>query len=218
MMVAFQVRHRGSDQLDCRCHVNDRLVSIIYHFTEDKHENNDLAYHITVGGTVDMRCGFVFIQLDIAFQRRVNLGGNEITIAGTGASDKNLDNSTWGLAGSYGWFVNNNWEVLLRQSVNFSDLPGDNSWSGSTRLGADYHWNLGKWRPFVGLNIGGIYGDGVNDSGIMGPDIGVKYYVKPDTFVFLQTEYQYFFDDSDDVTDNFSEGAFAHSVGVGFSF
>lgn len=147
-----------------------------------------------------------------------NTGGSEVTLAGTGTNDKHFDHGSWGLSGSYGWFLDNNWEVVLRQSFNYADLPGANAWSGSTRIGADYHWNLGKWRPFLGVNIGGIYGNHTTDTGIAGPDVGVKYYVKPDTFVFLQTEYQYSFRNSNDVTDNFSRGNYAHTIGVGFNF
>ena len=36
--------------------------------------------------------------------------------------------------------------------------------------------------------------------------------------LLLQTEYQYFFDNSDDVADNFDDGAFVHTVGLGFTF
>ena len=145
-------------------------------------------------------------------------GSREFTLAGTGSNDKDFDHGSWGLAASYGWFTNKNWEWVIRQSVTYSDLPGDNASSGSTRLGADYHFDLGKWRPFIGANIGAIYGDAVNNTGIAGPELGVKYYVKPETFVFLQTEYQFFFDSADEVDDNFDDGAFAHSVGVGFNF
>lgn len=52
----------------------------------------------------------------------------------------------------------------------------------------------------------------------MSPELGVKYYVKPDTFLYLQTEYQFFFEDADVIDDNFEDGAFVHMAGVGFNF
>lgn len=145
-------------------------------------------------------------------------GAQEFTLSGTGSNDKEFDHGTWGVAASYGRFIDANWQWVIRQSVNYSDTPGDNSGSASTRLGADYNFDFGRWRPFLGLNIGYIYGEAVDNTGIGGPEIGVKYYAKPETFVYLQTEYQFFFEDSDELTDNFDDGAFAHSVGIGFNF
>ncbi len=145
-------------------------------------------------------------------------GMKEFTIVGTGSNDNDFDHGTWGLAASYGWYASDNLEWVIRQSINYSDLPGDNAASASTRIGADYHFNMGKLRPFIGANIGAIYGDAVNNTGIAGPEIGVKYYVKPETFLYAQMEYQFFFDSADDVNDNFDDGAFAHSVGIGFNF
>jgi hypothetical protein len=144
-------------------------------------------------------------------------GDREVTIAGTGSNDKNFDHGSWGLSASYGWFTSENWAWVLRQSFNYADLPGDNVWWGSTRIGGDYHFGTGRLRPFIGANIGMIYGD-VDDTGIVSPELGIKYYVKPETFVYLQTEYQFFFDDMDEIDDNFDDGAFVHAVGVGFNF
>lgn len=145
-------------------------------------------------------------------------GDREVTVAGTGSNDNDFDHGSWGLSASYGWYATENWEWVIRQSLSYSDLPGDNAGSGSTRIGADYHFNMGNLRPFIGANIGAIYGDAVDNTGIAGPELGVKYYVKPETFVYLQTEYQFFFDSANEVDDNFDDGAFAHSVGVGFNF
>lgn len=145
-------------------------------------------------------------------------GAQELTLSGTGTNDDGFNNGSWGIAASYGKYLDDNLQWVLRQSVNYADTPGDNSGSASTRLGIDYNFDLGNWRPFVGINIGYIYGDAVENTGIASPEIGVKYYVKPETFLFVQTEYQYFFDDTDGLTDNFDNGAYAHSLGVGFNF
>lgn len=145
-------------------------------------------------------------------------GSREFTLAGTGSNDKDFDHGSWGLGASLGWYTSENLEWVVRQSITYADLPGDNATSASTRVGVDYHFNLGNWRPFVGVNIGAIYGDAVDNTGIAGPELGVKYYVKPETFVYLQTEYQFFFESTDDLNDNFDDGAFAHSVGIGFNF
>ena len=145
-------------------------------------------------------------------------GAREFTLSGTGANDKDFDHGTWGASASYGQFIDNNWQWVIRQSLLYSDTPGDNSGSASTRVGVDYNFDYGQWRPFLGVNIGYIYGEAVDNTGIGGPELGVKYYVKPETFIYLQTEYQFFFEDSDELSDNFDDGAFAHSLGIGFNF
>ena len=145
-------------------------------------------------------------------------GSREFTLAGTGASDNDLENNTIGLSGSYGWYLSPNTSFNLRQSWSYADVPGDNPWLASTRVGMDYHFGQARLRPFIGLNIGLVYGDDVDTTGIAGPELGLKYYAKPETFIYAQTEYQFFFEDTDDVDSNFDDGSFVHSVGIGFHF
>ncbi|MFA7386339.1 MAG: hypothetical protein WCZ87_01620 [Thiohalobacteraceae bacterium] len=145
-------------------------------------------------------------------------GAREFTLAGSGTNDKDFDHGSWGLSASYGQYMTENLQWVLRQSVNYADTADHDDWVLATRAGLDYHFDLGNWRPFIGANIGYIYGDGVDNTGIAGPELGVKYYVKPETFLYLQTEYQFFFESADDINDNFDDGAFAHTVGVGLNF
>lgn len=145
-------------------------------------------------------------------------GDHEFTLSGAGTSNKEFDRGTIGLSASYGRYLTDNWQLSIRQGLNFADLANDNMWNGSTRLALDYHWNFGKWRPLVGLQAGAIYGDGVQDTGVAGPEVGIKYYAKQDTFIYFLEEYQFFFEDTDDVNDNFDNGAFVHNIGVGFNF
>lgn len=145
-------------------------------------------------------------------------GDHEFTLSGAGTSNKDFDRGSLGLSLSYGRYITDNWQWAIRQGVNFADLANDNMWNGSTRLAADYHWNLGKWRPLAGLQVGYVYGDGVNDTGVIGPEIGIKYYAKPDTFVYFLEEYQFFFKDAEDINDNFDNGAFVHTLGIGYNF
>ena len=145
------------------------------------------------------------------------MGDSEFTLSGTGASNNEFDRGTIGVAASYGKYISDNVEWAVRQGINYADF-GNSSWNGSTRLAVDYHFNAGQWRPLVGLQVGMVYGDDVSDSGIIGPEVGIKYYAKPDTFIYFLEEYQYFFNNSSDITDNFKDGAFVHTVGIGFNF
>tara|TARA_R100001460_G_scaffold103779_1_gene149109 strand:+ start:1281 stop:1844 length:564 start_codon:yes stop_codon:yes gene_type:complete len=145
-------------------------------------------------------------------------GDRIFTLTGSGSSDSDFDNNTASVSFDLGQFYTENTVLGLRQSMGFADSENDSSWNGATRIFADYHFDAGKWRPFLGANFGGIYGDGVDETFFAGPEGGVKYYVKPKTFITAQMEYQVFFDSASDADDNFDDGAWAYSLGIGFNF
>ena len=145
-------------------------------------------------------------------------GDRLFTLTGSGASDSDFDNSTGSLSFDLGQFYSESTVFGIRQSIGFADSENDSNWSGATRVFGDYHFDAGKWRPFIGANIGGIYGDDVDETFFAGPEVGVKYYVKPKTFITFQTEYQVFFDSASDANDNFDDGAWAYSAGIGINF
>ncbi len=146
-------------------------------------------------------------------------GDHEITLSGTGTNDKNFDNGAFGISGSWGQYLTDVWSWSVRQNVSYSSAAGANAWNGSTRLGVDYNFMPGnRLRPFAGVNIGAIYGDNVNDTGIAGPEVGLKYYIKPQTFVFLQTEYQFQFEDANQIDNQFDNGSWAHTIGFGINY
>jgi hypothetical protein len=146
-------------------------------------------------------------------------GDWEFTLTGNGISDKDFDSNVFGFAASVGYFFTSNLEVSIRQSLNFlSNDATDDALSASTRGAVDYHFDLGQWWPFVGGSFGGVYGDGVDDAFTGGVEGGVKWYVKPETFIFGMIEWLWFFDDGSDFDDNFDDGQFVYSLGVGFNF
>ncbi|MEO6569881.1 MAG: hypothetical protein ABIO94_14050 [Opitutaceae bacterium] len=147
-------------------------------------------------------------------------GTLEFTIGGNGAANKDLDSSFGGLNFSVGQYLNATSLVVLRQSVNYSNpSPGGKSWGGSTRVAYDVHiLPSGAVRPFVGVNLGGIYGDAIRDSWAGGLEGGAKFYVIPRTFVYAMAEYAWLFRRAKDINNQFNDGAFNFSVGVGFHF
>lgn len=146
-------------------------------------------------------------------------GDKELTLSGSGSSDKNGDNATFGLSGDLGYYLTPDAEVGIRQSVNYSNPADANSaWNGATRGFVDYHFFHSAFRPFVGGSLGGIYGDNVNDSGFAGLEAGVKYYVRQKTFVTGRAEYQWFFDSANEADNQFNDGAWAYTVGLGYNF
>ncbi|MFA9459929.1 hypothetical protein [Thiohalorhabdus methylotrophus] len=145
-------------------------------------------------------------------------GDQELTISGTGTSDTEFDNNRMGLSATYGMYFQDRLKFSLKQQLNVTDLTDDSAWTGSTRVAADYHFDVGRWWPYVGLHGGFIYGDGVKDTMIAGPDAGVKYYVKNKTFVYWETEYQFLFTSTNEAEDVIDDGSWVHTVGVGFNF
>jgi len=146
-------------------------------------------------------------------------GDREFSISGTGTSDKKFDNNSAGVSGDLGWYTSDKLSLGIRQSVSYAG--GDNSndvWTGSTRGYADYNFLDGNARPFVGASLGGVYGDGVNESAFAGLELGMKYYVLDKTYILGRAEYQFFFQDSNNADDAFDDGAWAYVLGVGFNF
>lgn len=164
--------------------------------------------------------GLVFAQEDgMAGAYGPEPGDWEVTLSGSGASSNDFDANAIGLQGSAGMYVYPNVLVGLRQSLNWADPgEGDNVMQGATRVFADYVFDLGQWRPYVGVSFGGLYGENVNDTFAAGPEAGVKYYADANTFVYAQTEYLFNFTDAGDVDSSFDEGSFFHAVGIGFNF
>jgi hypothetical protein len=107
----------------------------------------------------------------------------------------------------------------VRQSV--SGVSGDdvkNAWSGATRGFVDYHFLDGNWRPFIGLNLGGIYGEQVKNTGTAGVETGLKYFVLEKTFINFGLEYSFLFDDTDEIDNKSNDGSFVYTLAVGFNF
>jgi hypothetical protein len=147
-------------------------------------------------------------------------GEREFTLGGSGASNKDFDESFGGVNFSYGWYLNPTQAVVVRQSINYSNPSNaGQSWNGATRIAFDQHLTArGALRPFVGVNVGGVYGDSVRDTFAAGLEAGAKFYVQPRTFIYALAEYGWFFRRARSLDDRFNEGQFNWGVGVGFNF
>lgn len=147
-------------------------------------------------------------------------GEREFTIGGSGAANTDFDHSFGGVNMSYGWYTSETQAWVIRQTVNYSNFDTtEDAWNGSTRLAFDQHiFGRGALRPFIGANIGGVYGDGISETFAAGLEGGVKFYVQNRTFVYLLAEYGWFFNEADRLEDDFNDGQFNWSVGLGFNF
>src|SRR5437762_1716224 len=95
------------------------------------------------------------LLLPAAAKAEFHQGDWELTLAGSGANGPDFDGMTASVNGSLGYFLTKEIEVGVRQSIGFTDIGvSGGQWSGSTRIAADYHFDLGAFQPFVGGNIG----------------------------------------------------------------
>ncbi|MDE3084397.1 MAG: hypothetical protein KGJ37_04140 [Verrucomicrobiota bacterium] len=155
-------------------------------------------------------------------------GSNEITLGASGTSNRRMDNSAGGANLSLGNFFTDTTEIVLRQSVDYTNPDvGGQQWDGSTRVALDQHFPLRgtghMWSavlPFVGANFGGAYGDKIRDTWDAGLEGGAKFYTAPRTFVFAEAEYDWFFRHANSAlnTNKFKDGEWNWGVGLGFNF
>jgi hypothetical protein len=146
-------------------------------------------------------------------------GDRSFSISGTGSSDKDFDTNTFGTTGEIGWYLNDSLELGIRQTLNVISLDDeDDIWSGATRGFADWHFGQGTVVPYLGANLGGIYGEETDDTGAGGIEGGLKWYVKDQTYIGFQVEYQWLFEDTEDIDNRFNDGRYFYTLGVGFNF
>ena len=145
-------------------------------------------------------------------------GDKEITLSGSASNGPDFDGVFIGANGSLGYFITDNLELSIRQSLTYTDVGVGSALNGATRVAADFHFDLEALQPFVGANFGYVYGDAVNDTFEAAPEAGIKYFVNSTTFIFAMVEYQFFFDSGDNIDNAFSDGQFLWSLGLGFRF
>ncbi len=144
-------------------------------------------------------------------------GDWEFTLGGGGASNTDMDSSGGGVSASAGYYFSDTLELSVRQTTNYSNGAGDAQYDGSTFVALDHHFGSGRLRPFVGVNVGAVYGENTSDSWAAGLEGGLKFYVQPRTFLFALVNYAWTFEDASDADDTFSDGGLLWTVGVGFN-
>ena len=148
-------------------------------------------------------------------------GDRSFTVSGSGSSDNDFDNTAYGLSGELGYFLTDGWQAGLRQSVNGVDQKdGGNTWAGATRAFIMYNFLDGNYRPYLGVNVGYIYGedDVVDDTGAAGLEAGLKLYVLKKTYINFGVEYSWLFDSTDTFDNNSNDGIYLYNIGVGFNW
>lgn len=143
----------------------------------------------------------------------------ELILSGTGTNDKDFDNGSGGVNIELGYYLTEDFEAGVRQTLGVAAVEdGDDTWNASTAAFVGYHFDLGAVRPFIGASLGYLYGEDVDETFVAGPEAGLKWYVKDETFIYGRVSYDFFFEDSDDADDQFDDGRFNYVLGIGFNF
>lgn len=145
-------------------------------------------------------------------------GDFEVFLAGSGGSVNQFDANTLGVEGGFGWYALKWLPIGIRQNANlaFGDDVRD-AWQFASRAFVDFQYNDGNWfQPFIGVNLGYLYGRHVDQSGIFAPEAGFKAYVNESTFIQLRAEWDWKF--TADNNSDFEDGDMLYSIGAGFNF
>jgi hypothetical protein len=137
-------------------------------------------------------------------------GNWSLEVSGQGNNDKDFNNGSVAAQGNIGYFLSKEFEVGVRQTISYVGTPGGHAWDGATAGAADFHFDLDRWQPYVGANVGYLYGESTSDHWIAGPEVGVKYFVNSTTFVDVLASYEF------DLNNGIDSGSFLYSLGLGF--
>ncbi len=144
-------------------------------------------------------------------------GDKAFSLSGTGQNDNDFSNFIFSIEGQLGYFFTDRVEGTIQQNIDWIDVPGsDDDWSGATRVGLNYNFDMGRLWPFVGVDLGYLYGDRIRDTWAGGPRGGVRYFVNNTTFILGQVQYEFFFRNTSDVDDAFDDGRWLYTLGLGF--
>src|SRR2546421_2080463 len=144
-------------------------------------------------------------------------GDWEFTFALTGTSDRDFNDHAIGFSGGLGYYVFENLELSIRQTLAYSSIGDSSATIGATQGAVDFYIPFGgdhQWRPFIGGNVGFQYGDVVSDHFEAGPEIGLQYDLNSTTFIYGRAVYQIFFDG----TNGNAYQQWICTVGIGFLF
>jgi OmpA family len=103
--------------------------------------------------------------------------------------------------------------VSLKQAVLYSFNGDHDGVNGRSAISLDFAPDLGIVRPFLAANFGGVYGSGVQNGLVAGPEIGFNLNLIEGVAMRLKAAYDYQFRNSD-----FDDGILWAGLGFGVGF
>lgn len=146
-------------------------------------------------------------------------GTHEIQVAAGYNRQIGSGSGTFNADVGYGYYLDKAWEVGVRQQFSYTLVKEDSDiWLATTAPFIDYHFNAwGRDQnvvPFIGAILGAVWNED-DFTGTVGPEAGLKVYLSNDTFISARYNYQWFFDEIDEVNKTLDS---AHIVAVGLGF
>ena len=115
------------------------------------------------------------------------------------------------LRGEY--LVTPNLPLSLEQDFLYGFQSTDDGPAGRSTVGINLQGDLGAVHPYVGANLGGVYGKAVQDGMVAGPELGVKFDLSRSFFLYGKTAYDLQFRNT-----GWDNGILFGGLGVGTRF
>jgi outer membrane protein OmpA-like peptidoglycan-associated protein len=98
------------------------------------------------------------------------------------------------------------------QGFNTLDTSVNDGWGGRSTLGIGYEAPTGMVKPYIGIYGGGVYGKGVQDGFVAGPELGLKVDFSRNWFGYAKAAYDVQF------RNNWDDGIPNGGLGAGYRF
>jgi hypothetical protein len=146
-------------------------------------------------------------------------GASELQVSGGFFHTQDADEGNLNADLSYGYYLTPGWQLGLRQAINYNFIDdGRDFWLATTAPFLNYNFRLTNIIvPYLGAFIGLAWNDR-DETGIVGPQGGVKFFVHNNAFLNLGYRYEVFFSRIEAIEDNKSRGNHVGNIGVGFTW
>ena len=102
--------------------------------------------------------------------------------------------------------------TVSQQGFNTLNTSENDGWGGRSTLGLGYEAPTGMVKPYIGIYGGGVYGRGVQDGFIAGPELGLKFDFSREWFGYAKAAYDFQF------RNDWDEGIPNGGIGAGYRF
>ena len=146
-------------------------------------------------------------------------GASELQAAGGFFHAEGSETGSLNVDLSYGFYLTPGWQAGVRQALLYDFIDDERDfWQATTAPFINYHFRLTEVIvPYLGGFIGLLWNDR-DETGIIGPQGGVKFFVHDRAFLNLGYRYEFLFDSIRTIDDNSSDGNHVFNIGVGFTW
>lgn len=146
-------------------------------------------------------------------------GSSELQVSGGFFHAQGSDSGSLNTDLSYGYYFTPGWQLGIRQGLNYNFIDDHRDfWIATTTPFLNYNFRLTDIIvPYVGGFIGLVWNDR-DETGTIGPQTGVKFFVHDRAFLNLGYRYEFFFDRIRAIDDNASRGNHVFNIGIGLAW